>query len=41
MCIVGDRVVDALVEQVLVAVKVLGDTQPETEKLVCVSTVFC
>ena len=41
MCVVGDGVVDALVEQVLVAVKVLGDTQPETEKLVCVSTVFC
>lgn len=41
VCVVGDGVVDALVEQVLVSVKILGDTQPETEKLVCVSTVFC
>ena len=41
VCVVGDGVVDALVEQVLVAVKVLGDTQPETEKLICISAVSC
>jgi hypothetical protein len=41
VCVIGDGVVNALVQQVLVAVKVLGDTQPETEQLLCVSTVFC
>jgi hypothetical protein len=29
--VIGDGVVDALVQQVLVAVEILGDTQPETE----------
>jgi hypothetical protein len=29
--VVGDGVVDALVQQVLIAVEVLGNTQPETE----------
>lgn len=39
--VVGDGIVNALVQQVFVAVKVLGDTQPETEQLLCVSTLFC
>jgi hypothetical protein len=41
VCVVRDGVVDALVQQVLVAVEVLGNAQPETEQLVYVSTVFC
>lgn len=36
VCVVGDGVVNALVQQVLVAVEVLGNTQPETEQLLCV-----
>jgi hypothetical protein len=40
VCVVGDGVVDALVQKVLVAVEVLGNTQPETEQLVCISTIF-
>lgn len=38
--VVLDAHVDGLVQQIFVAVEVLRDTQPETEKLRCVSDVL-
>jgi hypothetical protein len=41
VCVVGDGVVDTLIQQVLVAVKVLGNTQPKTEQLMYVLARWC